>query len=121
MPDSSLSYDALLAQGPYRSFSGLSLASGNDLVRGTVMARNSSTGKLVPYNSGGSNHTNVFYGILIEDTDASLGDITHCAVYTGGGFKSGGLTFETSGDSVTEAFRDQARQYGCYIDSAVAV
>lgn len=119
--DSTLTYDALLATGPFRTFAGLSLASGNNLVRGTVMARNSSTGKLVPYNSDGSDNTNVFYGILINDTDASEGDVTHCPVYTGGGFKEGGLTFETSGDSVTEAFRDEARKYGCYIDSAVGV
>jgi hypothetical protein len=121
MVDSALTYDALLATGPWRTFSGLSLASGNNLVRGTVMARNSSTGKLVPYNSGGSNNTNVFYGILVGDTDASLADVTHVPVYTQGGFKSGGLTFGTSGDSVTEAFRDQARQYGCYLDTAVSV
>ena len=121
MADSSLVYDALQAAGPFRTFSGLSLASGNDLVRGTVMARNSVTGKLVPYNSGGSNNTNVFYGILVEDMDSTTGEKTHAAVYIQGGFKSGGLTFETSGDSVTEAFRAQARTYGCYIDAAVAV
>ena len=119
MTDSSLTYDILMGQGPYRTFAGMDLTSGNNIVRGTVIAQNTSTGKLVPYDSGGSNGANIFYGIAVEDVDASAGDL-RCPVYIAGGFKEGGLTFDTSGDSVTEAFRTVARGTGVYLDSAVA-
>lgn len=119
MTDSVLAYDILMGQGPYRTFAGMDLASGNTIVRGQVMAHNTSTGKIVPYDSGGSNGAEIFYGIAVADVDASAGDV-RCPLYVSGGFKSGGLTFETSGDSVTEAFRTVARGTGVYLDTAVA-
>jgi len=53
--------------------------------------------------------TEAIYGILAEDTDASLA-ATECPVYLGGEFSEDALTF-ASGDTADD-FRDAAREIG---------
>ena len=118
MADSTLTYDKLLLEGPFKTFNNLTLASGENVVAGEVVAYNTSTDKVESYDSGGSNGVNEFYGIAVEAVDASTGD-KNISVYIGGTFGIAGLTFGTSGDSATQAFINKARELGCILKTAV--
>jgi len=118
MADSTLTYDNLIGRGPFKTFR-LTLVSGSNVTRGTVLGYNTSTGKVAPYDSGGSNGLNAFYGIAVDDVDATSGDLP-IDVYVGGEFKINGLTFDTSGDSATQALINAARALGCYLKSSLS-
>lgn len=108
---STLNYDNLVDLSYKPQTFNLTLLSGENVVRGEVLAYNTSTNKIESYDSGGSNGVNEFYGIAVEDTDATSGD-TAIAVYVAGTFNINQLTFSASGDSATQAVINAARAKG---------
>lgn len=111
-------YNKLLGAGPYKTTARFVLVSGQSVVQGEVLGFNTSTGKLSSYDSGGSNGLNAFWGVAAEDVDATEGD-TYCPAYVSANFKEQGLIFGTSGDSVTAALWNQARDKQCYIETSL--
>ncbi len=87
------------------------LVSGEVVVRGEVLGKITSGGKIATYDAGAGDGTEVIYAIALEDTDASGGDIP-IRVYITGEFKIPGLTFSASGDTATEAVQNDARALG---------
>ncbi|BCE02918.1 head decoration protein [Marinicellulosiphila megalodicopiae] len=65
------------------------------LVRGTVLARETASGHLVPAEKGGAGGIGNASKILTHDIDATSEAIT-CPVYSGGGFDSNLLTWDAS-------------------------
>lgn len=93
------------------------LKSGNNVVRGQVLAKYTGTGdinKLAAYNSAGSNGLSAFYAIAAEDKDASGGDASIC-FYRAGEFSIDALTFANSDDTADIALRNAAAAVGCYL------
>lgn len=118
MANSVLTYDELLGRGPFITFN-LPLASGQNVVRGEVLAYNTSTNKINTYNAGGSNGTNAFYGIAVEAVNATSGE-KRVDVYVGGEFKIGGLVFSDTDDTATQTFINAARDKGCFLKTALS-
>ena len=116
--DSNVTFDNLVGKGPIKTFD-LTLASGQKVVRGEVLGYNTSTNKIETFDSGGSNGVNVFYAIAIDDIDATASDL-RIAVYVGGEFLIGGLTFSVSGDTADQPFINQARSFGVFLKTAVS-
>jgi hypothetical protein len=58
---------------------------------GTVMGEITASGKLAPYDAGASDGTEEPIGILMEDVDATAGDVTS-GIYETGEFREGALT-----------------------------
>lgn len=73
----------------------LTLVSGQNVTRGTVLGQITSGGKLNKSLSAASDGSQTPMAIAAEDKDASGGDKT-ILVYLAGGFKAGRLTFGTA-------------------------
>ena len=73
----------------------LTLASGQNVTRGTVLGQITSGGKLNKSLSAAVDGSQVPMAIAAEDKDASAGDKS-ILVYLAGGFKEGRLTFGAS-------------------------
>lgn len=71
------------------------LLSGQNLARGAVLGKITSGGKLVLSLSGASDGSQVPYGILVDDVNASAGD-KPCLVYVRGDFQAQALTLGAS-------------------------
>jgi hypothetical protein len=109
MADETLTYDNLVGSLTTREFR-LSLTDAETIVRGQVMAFNTSTSKLTSYDSTGSNGENVVYGIAAEDS--VTGTSRYLSVYILGEFNINSLTFSHSGDSATQTIINAFRALG---------
>jgi hypothetical protein len=102
----SVNYENLLAPGfPHQTDDSFTMKAGNNLLRGTILARYTGTGdagKLAAWNSGGSNGLATPYAILLADCDASSADAA-CIVYLTGSFNAEGLIAAASGDEPLDA------------------
>lgn len=95
----------------------ITLASGQNLVRGSVLGRVTSSGKWVLSTSGASDGSQNPAAILAEDTNATSAD-TITTVYLSGDFNERALTF---GASHTAASTKQAlRALSIYLKDSVA-
>ena len=104
-------FDNLEGSGEKDSFR-IALGVGEILVRGQVAAYNTSTAKIVAYDSAGSTGVNVFYGIVMYDADYAAGD-RFVDVFVKGRFNSRDLVFANpSLDQVTQSFINDARLAG---------
>ena len=83
--------DEILASGDGIVTLGVTVKSGENLVKGTVVARDSVSGKYVAYAPAGSYSSDVAVGILSEKIDASLAD-QQAVIYIAGVFVVGKLT-----------------------------
>jgi hypothetical protein len=99
-------YENLLAPGfPHQSDDTFTMASGNNLKRGTIVALftgGGNVGKLTAWDSGGSNGAATPYGVLLADCDASSADQS-CVIYVTGSFNVEGLIASASGDEPIDA------------------
>lgn len=81
---------------------------GQNVVRGQVMAKKTSTGKYVAYVNGGADGTGTPVGILGTDVEATGGDVQGF-LYVTGEFNQNALTgFEEAGRTALEALN-------CYV------
>lgn len=92
----------------------LTFAGAATVAEGTILARNSVSGKLVPFAVGGIEGTNLPKAILTYDvTAAAAGDV---AIRAGvaGGYRKERLVIAADGSdvNVTDAILDQLRDYG---------
>lgn len=109
-----MDYDNLIGSLETREFR-LPLKDATAIVRGEVMAYNTSTNKVESYNSTGTNGVNAFYGIATEDVAAGTGQ--YISVYVQGEFNTLALVFSHSGDSATQTFINSARTQGVILKS----
>lgn len=93
----------------------LTLGSG-DLLRGTAIALNTVTNKLVPYVDGGADGAGDFYAILASNT-ADLAADASVVVYKSGQFNENAIIFTGAGDA--DGIREVARGLGIYLESAI--
>ena len=76
----------------------VTVLSGEDLARGCVVGAQTSGGKYIACAHDASDGSEDPVAILVEDIDASLGDITTAMIYTSGQFDSNKLTFGGTSD-----------------------
>lgn len=117
-PDSEILRDALLGDAPRKSFN-LTLKTGENVVRGEVVGFETSTGKIRSFDPGGAGGVEKFYGIVVEDADATVGDVP-VGIFIQGEFKIGGLIFNTSSGIADQAFINSARDLGVILKKAKA-
>jgi len=111
MADNTVIYDNLEGSGEKDTLR-LGLGSSEILVRGQACGYNHVTGKIVAYNSAGSNGAEVFYGLVMYDVSYTSGD-RFVDVYVTGRYNSRLVVFANpSVDSVTQALINAARILG---------
>jgi len=105
--------DNLIAgNNPEPSNRRVTVLSGQVLARGQVAAIQTSTGKVVAYDSSVAGGHNDARYVMFEDVDASGGDVVG-SVYDQGRFNEEALVFVTTGE-MTDTVREQLRNYGIY-------
>jgi len=95
------------------------LISGQNLVRGTLIAKITASGKLTQCDvaAAAGDGSEIPYAILIEDTDASGGDVTHTPYYLSGEFDDQQVTLD-AGDTVA-GVKDLCRDKSIYLKTVV--
>ena len=89
-------------------------------VRGTLMAKSASTGKLVIFGStAAQGDTLTADCILCDDIEVGTSADANAAVYIGGCFDPNKLTVKT-GATITEAVKDVLREKGIILKAAAA-
>lgn len=96
----------------------MTLVSGQNVTRGTVLGQITSGGKLNKSLSAASDGSQTPMAIAAEDKDASGGDKT-ILVYLAGGFKSGNLTIGTA--HTAASIRLGLAQKGIYLYDVQAI
>jgi hypothetical protein len=98
----------------------LTFSSAGTVLGGTILARDSSTGKMIPYVKGGSTNDNgVPKAVLTyEVTATSAGDV-HTRVAIGGVFNKSRIVINADGDNsnVDNTVLDAMRLYGLYAET----
>ena len=100
--------DNLIAGSFPRKEVGVTLVSGQNLTRGTVLGRITASGKYTAYNNGAVDGSEQARGILAVDTDASGGDVS-TVIYVTGEFNEEALT------GFDEAARADLEALNCYV------
>ena len=95
----------------------LPLAQGQALPRGAVLGRVTASGKLTLSTAAATDGSQVPYGVLADDADATLTDVL-CGVYVKGEFNQNALTFGAGQTPVT--VHDALRDAGIYLKTPVA-
>lgn len=95
---------------------GVVVVSGQNLKRGALVGKITTGGKVTLSLSASSDGSQVPYGILGEDVDASGGDKTSF-VYLAGDFNSNSMTFGTG--HTAASVRDGLRDKSIYLHDAV--
>lgn len=94
----------------------LTFAAGGTVVEGTILARDSVSGKLVPFVITGTptNENNVPKAILTYDVTATAAGDVAIRAGVAGGFRKERLVVDADGDdsNITDAILDQLRDYG---------
>jgi hypothetical protein len=94
----------------------MTLLAGAALLRGSVVGRITASGKVTLSASAASDGSQVPYGILADDYDATAGDVPNAAVMVKGEFDIGSLTFGTGQTATT--VHDALRDAGIYLKTA---
>ena len=92
------------------------LASGQNLIRGSVVGRISTSGKMTLSTATATDGSQIPYGVLVDDFNASLAD-TQCGVYVKGEFNQAALTLG-AGQTVA-AIHDGLRDAGLFLKPSV--
>lgn len=95
----------------------ITLVSGQNLARGSVLGVITASGKLTLSTSAASNGSQTPFAILAEDCDASGGDKTTLA-YIKGTFNEGALTLGSS--HTVASIREGLRGKGIFLKASVA-
>ena len=75
--------DNLIAGAMPRVEQGVTIVSGQNLIRGTILGRVTTTGKYTEWNPNASDGSQTARAILAEDVDASTGDEKGVAYFSG--------------------------------------
>ncbi len=86
---------------------------GQNLTRGTLLAKVTATGEYIQWDSNGSGGTEIPNAILSKDCD-SRSAAAACRIYTFGEFNQEALILQ-SGDTLTEANLNSLRDAGIYL------
>lgn len=95
----------------------VTIATGQDLVRGSALGKLDSGGDYALCDIENSDGSEDIKAILAEDCDASDGAVEHVPVYLSGEFLESGVTF--GGSTGVEDVRDAARDLGIYFKESV--
>lgn len=92
----------------------LTFGAAGTVKEGTILARDSGTGKLVPFAVGGATGADVPKAIVTYDVTASAAGDVAIRAGVAGGFRKERLVIDADGDdsNVTDAILDQLRDYG---------
>ena len=102
----STSYDNLIVGGFDVLPEAITVASGENLVRGAVVGRVTADGKIRLADTGNVDGSETAYAVLLDDVDASAADRPGIIARTGV-FNQRQLTFGTGHDETTQATIDQ--------------
>ncbi len=94
----------------------VTVASGNNFTRGTVVGLVTASGKAVAVDSSKSTGEEAPYAILCNDTDASAADVV-VPVYLTGEYNGAALTF--GGTDTVAKHKVALRKLGIFVKSAV--
>jgi hypothetical protein len=86
---------------------------GQNLVRGTLLAKVTATGEYIQWDSNGGSGTEIPNAILSKDCDSRTA-AAPCLIYTFGEFNQEALILQ-SGDTLTEANLNSLRDAGIYL------
>jgi len=116
--DESYSPDKLIAGLTQQVTWNGTLISGQNLKRGAVVGKITSGGKLTLSLSASNDGSQVPYGVLLDDYDATAGDLANVGVIIKGEVNENALTLGTGHTlgSIREGLRDQ----GLYLVPAIA-
>ena len=95
----------------------LPLALGQALPRGAVLGRITASGKLTLSAAAATDGSQVPYGILADDADATLTDVL-CGAYVKGEFNQNALTFGAG--HTPQTLHDALRDGGIFLKTPVA-
>ena len=95
----------------------LTILTGNNLKRGTVLAKNDITGKCIAVDSSKSDGEQTPFAILAEDVDATAGD-KQAAAYLTGEFNSKTLIF--GGTDVVDTHKPDLRNLSIFVKNVLA-
>ncbi len=95
----------------------VTIASGQNLVRGSALGKITSGGEFKLCDIASVDGSEAIKNILAEDCDASLASVDHVPVYLSGEFLESGVTF--GGSTGVEDVRDAARDLGIYFKDSV--
>ena len=119
MPNETFSFDGLRA-GDFPIITDTEIIlSGEDVletVRGAILGKVTANGKLRVIAANGDGSQNI-YAILLQDIDASGGDIPDVAIALTGEFDESKLSV---GDSTVDARKDAARALGIFFKNVFA-
>lgn len=115
MTITNIDYGSFLIKEESSRHDTLTLAGADDIAPGTILARDSSTGKLVLYVIGGSTNENgIPKCVLLHRVVSTGAGDKPCAVLEKGIVNVDRLIVDADGDAsnITDAIRDQLRDYG---------
>lgn len=95
----------------------VTIASGADLKRGTVLGRVSADGKFKLSDDAATDGSEVPDAILAQDTDATSADVQNVAVYVRGEFNENQLVF--GGNHTADSVRNTLNGKGIYLKRCV--
>lgn len=93
----------------------LTFAAGGTVKEGTILARDSASGKLVPFVVGGvTNENGIPKAIVTYDVTATAAGDVAIRAGVAGGYRKERLVIDADGDAsnITDAILDQLRDYG---------
>lgn len=92
----------------------LTFGAGGTVAEGTILARNTVSGNLVPFATGGADGSEVPKAILTYDVTATAAGDVPIRAGVAGGYRKERLVIDADGDdsNVTPAILDQLRAYG---------
>jgi len=113
----SFSYDNLIVTGTFPIITdSLTLLTGTNYVRGTVLGVVTATGKAVKVDSTKADGSQVPYAILTQDTDATAADIL-APVYLTGEFNGAALIF--GGTDTKDTHKASLRKIGIFVKTVI--
>lgn len=113
----SKTYDDLIASGVFPIITDtITIKSGSNLLRGTVLGIITATGKAIKVDSTAGDGSAVAYAILCQDTDATSADVV-APVYLTGEFNGDALIF--GGTDTKATHKNALRKIGIFIKTVV--
>ena len=96
----------------------VTIASGNDIVRGAVLGKITTGGKFTLSKTASTDGSEEPYAVAAEDVDATSGDVTGVPVFIKGEFNAKALTLGTG--HTADTVKDGLRAVGIYVKDTVA-
>lgn len=112
--------DNLVIGGPIKTGT-VTLLSGQVRSRGDVLGIITASGKAKWSDSTDSDGSEAVNCILVDDADATAGDLTDVPVYLGGDFNANQLNFDPGGAHTAANTREAFRSLGIFVIDCEAV